>query len=118
VADDFWVEGDYRLAYDSPCIDAGDPNSAYEDEPSPNGGRINIGAFGNTPNATESVGLIDLTGDYRVDQRDFARLAGAWHMDDPAVNIGPPGGDGWVDWLDLQVLTEHWMSGVPGTRGR
>ena len=24
--DDFWIEGDYRLAAGSPCIDAGDPN--------------------------------------------------------------------------------------------
>jgi hypothetical protein len=26
VNDDFWVEGDYHLRRDSPCIDAGDPN--------------------------------------------------------------------------------------------
>ena len=32
----------------SPCIDAGDPESDYSNEPMPNGCRINMGAFGNT----------------------------------------------------------------------
>ena len=39
----------------SPCIDAGDPASDYGNEPSPNGGRINMGAYGNTPFASKSV---------------------------------------------------------------
>ena len=39
---------------DSPCIDAGDPSFSYSNEPAPNGGRINIGAYGNTPQASES----------------------------------------------------------------
>lgn len=38
----------------SPCIDAGDPTSDYSNEPIPNGGRINIGAFGNTSTASKS----------------------------------------------------------------
>ncbi|MEL7664284.1 MAG: right-handed parallel beta-helix repeat-containing protein [Methanosarcina mazei] len=32
----------------SPLIDSGDPSSIYSKEPSPNGNRINIGAYGNT----------------------------------------------------------------------
>lgn len=36
----------------SPAIDAGDPTSPFESEPPPNGGRVNIGAFGNTPEAS------------------------------------------------------------------
>jgi len=39
----------------SPCIDAGDPVSDYGNEPSPNGGRINMGAYGNTAFASKSV---------------------------------------------------------------
>ncbi|MBD3320723.1 MAG: hypothetical protein GF350_06485 [Chitinivibrionales bacterium] len=39
---------DLRLANSSPCIDAGDPSFSYANEPAPNGGRINLGAFGNT----------------------------------------------------------------------
>jgi hypothetical protein len=37
---------------DSPCIDKGDPASAYADEPPNNGGRINLGADGNTREAS------------------------------------------------------------------
>jgi hypothetical protein len=36
----------------SPAIDAGDPTSPFGAEPPPNGGRVNIGAFGNTPEAS------------------------------------------------------------------
>jgi len=36
----------------SPCIDAGDPYSPYSNEPEPNGGRINMGYYGNTPEAS------------------------------------------------------------------
>jgi parallel beta-helix repeat protein len=38
----------------SPCIDAGDPNSVVVFEPFPNGGIVNIGAHGNTPEASKS----------------------------------------------------------------
>jgi predicted outer membrane repeat protein len=47
-----WIEGDYHLLPESPCIDAGDPNSDFSLEPAPNGGRIDMGAYGNTPEAT------------------------------------------------------------------
>jgi predicted outer membrane repeat protein len=38
----------------SPCIDAGDPNADAAGERSPNGARINMGAFGGTPEASLS----------------------------------------------------------------
>jgi hypothetical protein len=65
------TSGDYRLksaagrwngstwvtdAVTSPCIDAGDPASAYANEPTPNGGRINLGCYGNTAEASKSAG--------------------------------------------------------------
>lgn len=43
-------------AVTSPCIDAGDPASAYVSEPAPNGGRINLGRYGNTAEASKSAG--------------------------------------------------------------
>ena len=69
--DDFWVEGDYHLKSQagrwdeaseswvrddvtSPCIDAGDPNNPVAFEPSPNGGLINMGAYGGTAEASKS----------------------------------------------------------------
>jgi len=69
--DDFWVNGNYHLKSQagrwdpvsktwlmddvtSPCIDAGDPNSPVGDEPEPNSGRINMGAYGGTAEASKS----------------------------------------------------------------
>jgi uncharacterized repeat protein (TIGR01451 family) len=52
--------GDFHLASasgslpSSPAIDAGDPEDAYDNEPIPNGCRIDIGAYGNTSEATPS----------------------------------------------------------------
>ncbi len=90
----FWVEGDYHLQstaghYDpnsqtwiiddvnSPCIDAGYPNSSFGDEPQPNGGRINMGAYGGTSQASMSPGeplianrtLDEIDGDIRIYNR-------------------------------------------------
>ncbi|MFH1359679.1 MAG: C25 family cysteine peptidase, partial [Candidatus Omnitrophota bacterium] len=44
----------YHLQISSACVDAGDPDSTYSNEPNPNGGRINLGVYGNTPEATTS----------------------------------------------------------------
>ncbi len=104
--DDFWVDGDYHLKSQagrwepatqawvvddvtSPCIDAGDPASPIGYEPFPNGGRINIGAYGGTAEASksyfgkppcETIIAGDINGDCKVDFRDFAIMAGQWLM--------------------------------------
>jgi hypothetical protein len=69
--DDVWIAGDYHLKSSagrwdpvvenwvtddvtSPCIDAGDPEMPVGDEPEPNGGRINMGAYGGTSEASLS----------------------------------------------------------------
>ena len=39
----------------SNAIDAGDRNSPYQNEPQPNGRRVNLGAYGNTPWASMSM---------------------------------------------------------------
>jgi len=39
----------------SPCINAGDPESSVGDEPASHGDRINMGAFGGTPEASKSL---------------------------------------------------------------
>jgi len=66
-----WVMGDYHLksragrwdpkarqwvkdAATSPCIDAGDPAISIGPEPLPNGGRIDLGAYGGTSQASLS----------------------------------------------------------------
>jgi len=72
INDDFWVQADYHLcsqagrwdpnskiwvqdAITSPCIDAGNPDSDCTAELLPNGERINMGAYGGTPQASLSL---------------------------------------------------------------
>lgn len=88
-----WIDGDYHLQSQagrwdpntsgwvqdevtSPCVDAGDPSSPVGDEPQPNGGRINMGAYGGTVEASKSyfgepILVGDINGDCKVDWRDF-----------------------------------------------
>ncbi|MBU1895433.1 right-handed parallel beta-helix repeat-containing protein [Patescibacteria group bacterium] len=47
------ANGDYHLQESSPSIDTGDPASAFGNELTPNGSRINMGAYGNTSEATK-----------------------------------------------------------------
>jgi len=85
---DRWIEGDYHLksqggrwdpraeqwVFDdvtSPCIDAGDPASPWGNEPYPNGGRINMGAYGNTREASKSFPNPDVNGDECVNVADL-----------------------------------------------
>ena len=66
----------------SPCIDTGDPNSDWTMELWPHGKRINIGAFGGTPQASMSTST--------------------------AGNIADLNHNGSVFWTDLKILTGKW----------
>jgi hypothetical protein len=74
----------------SPCIDAGDPISPVGLEPFPNGGRINMGAYGGTAEASksyfgkpvcETIIAGDINGDCQVNIADFAIMAMHWLED-------------------------------------
>jgi len=106
--DDFWVDGDYHLKSQaghwdanegrwtkdevtSLCIDAGDPDSPIGLEPFPNGGIINMGAYGGTAEASksyfgepvcETIVAGDINGDCKVDFKDFALMALHWLRDE------------------------------------
>ena len=101
-----WVDGDYHLKSQagrwdpnsqswvqdevtSPCIDAGDPNSPTGHEPFPNGGIINIGAYGGTAEASKSY---------------FGRPACE------TIIAGDINGDCKVDFDDLMILMAHWLA--------
>ncbi len=98
-----WHEGDYHLRSklgrwdlrtstwvtdpaDSPCLDRGDPATAFLDEPYPNGGRINLGAYGGMVEASKSVGgmtclkypEMDFNHDCKVDQSDLDLFLKHW----------------------------------------
>jgi len=105
--DDFWLDGDYHLKSQagrwvpetlswvqdgatSLCIDAGDPGSPIGLEPFPNGGRINMGAYGGTAEASksyfgepvcETIIAGDINGDCKVNFKDFAIMASHWLED-------------------------------------
>ncbi len=51
---DHGLDDDFREQPGAPTLDAGDPASAYFQEPAPNGGRVNIGRYGNTAEALAS----------------------------------------------------------------
>jgi parallel beta-helix repeat protein len=58
---------DYHESTGSPAVDSGDPVFAFGNEPLPNGSRINIGAYGNTSEATVTgSGSPSSSADYYV----------------------------------------------------
>jgi hypothetical protein len=105
--DDIWINGDYHLKSQagrwdsssaswvkddvtSPCIDTGDPNSPVGPEPFPDGGVVNMGAYGGTAEASksyfggpvcETIVAGDINGDCMVDFEDFAFVALHWLED-------------------------------------
>ena len=102
-----WIDGDYHLKSQagrwdpvsqswvqddvtSPCIDAGDPNSPIGPEPFPNGGIINMGAYGGTVEASksyfgkpvcETIIAGDINGDCKVNFADLMILMNHWLED-------------------------------------
>ncbi|HUW33497.1 MAG TPA: right-handed parallel beta-helix repeat-containing protein [Planctomycetota bacterium] len=110
-ADDFFAVGDYHLkskhgrwdpeansgnggwvndSVTSPCIDAGDPVSDYSKEPMPNFGRVNMGAYGNTAEASRSGWNIpaDANADCTVNILDLIFIRGR-------MNQSTSTGDNW-----------------------
>ena len=130
--DDFWINGDYHLkseygrwdpnmlqwvtdAVTSPCIDAGDPTYiAWQNELWPHGGRINMGAYGGTPQASMSANPIgnvaDLDHDDTVGILDLELFCDDWlyneHLLDTDLNL-----DGKVDIADFADFANQWLWG-------
>ena len=50
-------DDNFHLQNGSPGVATGDPSSDYSEQPAPSGGRINLGAYGNTPEATTTAGV-------------------------------------------------------------
>ncbi|NIA14507.1 MAG: hypothetical protein GWP08_10530 [Nitrospiraceae bacterium] len=66
-------------ALTSPCVDAGDPAADYSYEPSPNGGRINLGAFGDTAEASKSNSTnLPVAGILALVVMAFVLLSAGW----------------------------------------
>jgi len=79
-----WVKDEVT----SPCVDSGDPSSPIGLETFPNGGIINMGAYGGTAEASKS------------------------HFGKPPCEIivaGDINGDCKVNLWDLAIMTSHWL---------
>ena len=91
----------------SPCIDAGDPNSDWGDEPWPNGKRINMGAYGGTNQASMNGNPADFDIDGSVNFVDFAEFSNKWLTQESCIH--DLGRDGVVDFADLRMFAENWL---------
>jgi len=126
--DDFWVDGDYHLKSQagrwdaksqswvkddvtSPCIDAGDPASPVGQEAFPNGGVINMGAYGGTMEASksyfgepvcETIVAGDINGDCKVDFTDFAIMATHWLEDNTPRGVVTTTYEFLPDWSEVR----------------
>jgi hypothetical protein len=81
------ASGDYREAARQPSLDAGRPADDFSQEPAPNGGRINLGAFGNTALAATTD----------------AAPASSTHDSGCLASAVPGAGGAWI-WIPLVLL--------------
>ena len=107
-----WVQD----ALQSPCIDAADPAADWTAELWPQGQRLNMGRYGNTPKASWSLSaagcLADINADGQVDLLDYARFANVWLIADTLLgeNLDRTGA---VDYADLALFTDQWLGCSP-----
>ena len=113
-----WVQDDVN----SPCIDAGDPNSDWTTELWPHGKRINMGAFGGTPQASMSLSdegnTADLNNDDSVDYNDLKLFTDKW-LNQQVLLPEDLNRDGVVDFSDFAIFGQQWSDTFaikPGTR--
>ena len=106
---------DVHLLSTSPCVNAGDPFADYSSEPAPNGGRINMGIYGGTEEATCSDILrpvpADADEDLEVNLVDFAILADNWGLEGANIKNKKADSDNnnIVDGRDLSILGKFWL---------
>ncbi len=134
--DDLWVDGDYHLKSQagrwdqsskswvnddvtSPCIDTANPASPIGLEPFPNGGIMNMGAYGGTVEASKSyfgsplcktIVAGDINGDCRVDFLDLAFLTERWleYVRPPVVYITNPQDGAKIIGLPFEIRADAW----------
>ena len=96
----------------SPCIDAGDPNSDWTAELWPHGKRINMGAYGGTPEASMSLSdvgnVADLNSDDTVDFLDFADFNNNWQSTKVLLSEDLDR-NGLVDLRDFAIFADNWL---------
>ncbi len=103
-----WVFDDVN----SPCIDAGNPNSDWTAELWPHGKRINMGAYGGTSQASMSTSqegnIADLNKDGLVDLLDFSYFSDNWQSRQVLL-LADLDLNGRVTFDDLMIFCENWL---------
>jgi len=123
-----WVNGDYHLksqagCWDangvswvkddvtSLCIDAGDPNSDWTKELWPNGKRINMGAYGGTPQASMSLNDVGNIADLDLDgfryYGDMQLFVEKW-LYEKVLLPEDLDRNGIVDFFDFAIFADIW----------
>jgi hypothetical protein len=108
-----WVQDNVT----SPCIDAGSPNSDWTAELWPHSKRINMGAYGGTPQASMSLSVVgniaDLDHNDSVDANDLLALANMW-LANGVLLAEDMNHDGLVNFPDFGKLAANWRTN-PGS---
>ncbi len=104
----------------SECIDAGDPNSDWTAELWPHGERINMGAYGGTPQASMSLSdlgnIADLDDDGDVDYNDLMLFTGKWPIEQVLL-AEDLDRNGKVDFEDYVIFANEWFNEYIGEPG-
>jgi hypothetical protein len=111
-----WVANSLIWAMDdvtSLCIDAGDPNDmGWKNELWPHGKRINMGAYGGTPQASMSLSIAgnkaDFNNDGFVDEEDLALFVEMW-LTEYVLLPEDINRNGLVNFFDWSEFTEQWL---------
>jgi hypothetical protein len=97
----------------SRCVDAGDPDSYWAGELWPHGKRVNMGAYGGSPQASLSLSdvgnIADLNSDDCVDYNDMILLANKW-LYDAFLLPEDLGRDGEVGFKDFAIFANNWQA--------
>jgi hypothetical protein len=112
IEGDRGLDDDFHLQGTSPGVDRGSPYDYYLRELAPNGGRINVGRYGNTPEATTSaeqlVQVLSPNGleKYEEGQEVTIQWRSSGLTEDHPVALVNAGGGGRVDnWLSDKYQT-------------
>jgi hypothetical protein len=110
-----WVQDEAT----SRCIDAGDPDSPWAAELWPHGKRINLGAYGGTPQASLSLSAFGIAADFdhsgTVDVQDLLMFADAWLSQD-VLQAEDVDHDRLVALSDFAWLADWWQTDMTSTR--
>jgi hypothetical protein len=111
-----WVRDDVA----SPCIDAGDPRTAWAAEPQPHGKRINMGVYGGTPEASLSLSqsgdIADDDCDGFIAAEDLLALVEIW-LSEGLLQVADLDGNGAVDFADFAALVQAWQGAAQPLEG-